>query len=36
MKIIQGYHGEWNMGSSALMFSDGLFSVGADLLDEAF
>jgi len=36
MRIVKGYHGEWNMGSPALMVSDGLFSFGADLLDEEF
>jgi len=36
MRNIQGHHGEWNMGSPALIVSDGLFSFGADLLDEKF
>jgi len=36
MRIIKGYHGQWNMGCPALMVSDGLFSFGADLLDEEF
>ena len=36
MRIIKGYYGEWNMGSHALMVSDGLFSLGVDLLDEEF
>ena len=36
MRIIKGYHAEWNKGSPALMVSDGLFSFGADLLDDKF